>query len=123
MPFIRSFKGHWIYSTTRKKPEVVFHDIVEHTKTFYINAISEAIYLVVQLPKGNPNTKVSVKCYQALTNDGSADDTEPTTVITFDNHYSTRVQKSDIVLTLAPYVKVEIEVTEPTEVKVYKDYM
>ena len=117
---MKSIRGHWIVSTTRKKPELLLHKVVDNKETLYVKAFSEAIYLVVQLPKGG---KTNVKCYQALTNDGETDDTEPTTTISLESQQNVRIQKSDIVITLAPYVKIEIETSNPTEVKIYYDYM
>lgn len=122
MSFMKSTKGHWPYATTRKQPELIINETIERTTILYLKAMSEAVYLVVQLPNGCPNSTVRIRCYQALTNDGTTDDTEPIAEVRFQN-YTHRVQKSEIVLTLAPYLKIKIEVSTPTYIKMWYDYM
>jgi len=119
MVFTRSLKGHVTYTSTRKKPEIVYQDMVDGTDSFYIDAMSEAVYLIIQLPNGTSDP-VTVNYYQALSNDGLNDDTEPSCTFTIDPS-SNRIQYSDIVLTFAPYLKVEIIAN--TEVTVYMDYI
>ena len=117
MSFMKRFDGHTMYTSTRKKPELIYDGAVNGIETLYINAISESIYMVVQLPNGGSTT---VKCYQALTNDGTTDNTEET--ISFILNSTEKIQESDLVLTLAPYLKITIESQTPTEIKIWIDY-
>ena len=119
MVFTKSLKGHITYTSTRKKPKIVYQDTVNSTDLFYIDAMSEAIYLVIQLPNGTSDP-VTVNCYQALSNDGLNDDTELSCTFTIDPSLN-RIQYSDIVLTFAPHLKIEIIAN--AEVTVYMDYI
>jgi len=117
--FMKCYRGHLVYSSTRKQPEKVFERDVNGTETFYIDAISEAVYLVVQVRNNSDN--VTVECYQALSNDGTMDDTEPTYTMTIEpNDYT---QKSDLVITFAPYLKVKITTSSTASVTIYRDYI
>jgi len=116
---MKCYRGHLTYSSPLKHPEKVFEGDVSGTETFYIDAISEAVYLVVQVRDNSDN--VTVECYQALSNDGTMDDTEPTYTMTIKpNSYT---QKSDIVVTFAPYLKVKITTSSTASVTIYRDYI
>ena len=119
MPFTKWYNSHTQYTSTRKSPELKIHNTINGSESFYIKSISEAIYLVVQLPNGGSNIKI--KCYQALSKDGSSDDTTETT--SFNLNGNARIQESDLVLTMAPYLKVTIETQYPTEIKIWIDYV
>jgi hypothetical protein len=119
MSFIKSYDGYISYTTTRKQPELVFDEDVVGNKVFYLDAITEAMYIVVQLPNGN-TSPVTVNCYQSLTTDDLGDDTEPVYTFSFDVS-TTRIQKSDIVLSVAPYLKIEIQSSESVQVRIFKD--
>ena len=132
MAYFRSINGHLIFSSARKKPEVAFSGNVNGTHVFYLEAKVDAMFITIQLPQGNvitnpdgttSNVDVSVRFNNALTNDGQNDDTEPVAVFTFDQYQNTQLQKSDIVLTIPPFIKVEIQTTADIPVVIYKDLM